>query len=242
MTAATEAGATRRSPCTGSGLAPAPSPRDWHTCHASHVGGPHRAKTSGERGCSGGVHGRAHAARSMRGAYAGVRVVPRKGKCARGPALTRFAPQHTHMSTPHVHARPCAHNPYASRPRGEPARNRTGDISGYLRISQDILLGRTPTCSPVCLLASPRCDSPLPISSSLLASPRCDPPLPPLPQASSPANVVTPTPNKLYCTQPPLAEVTELLCPHHEGAIPSGLGGLIYGIRWRWWIPRSSRA
>ncbi len=23
--------------------------------------------------------------------------------------------------------------------------------------------------------------------------------------------------------------------------IPSGCGGLIYGIRWRWWIPRSNR-
>ncbi len=67
-----------------------------------------------------------------------------------------------------------------------------------------------------------------------------------------------------HCTQPPHAAMTKLLCPHHEGAgsphpirvggpdlwylmalappIPSGWGGLIYGIRWRWWIPRSSRA
>ncbi len=40
----------------------------------------------------------------------------------------------------------------------------------------------------------------------------------------------------LYCNQPLLAEATELFCPHHEGAgapIPSGWGGLIYGIRWR---------
>ncbi len=49
----------------------------------------------------------------------------------------------------------------------------------------------------------------------------------------------------LYCTQPPHAEKTKLLCPHHEGACsphPIRVGGLIYGIRWRWWIPWSSKA
>ncbi len=46
-------------------------------------------------------------------------------------------------------------------------------------------------------------------------------------------------------TQPPHAEATKLLCPNHKDAVarhPIRGGGLIYGIRWRWWIPRSSRA